>query len=78
MGKIIGAKEWENKSNVLDDAGDYFDLSTLFLQIGLVLGAIALVLKMPGLKKVFLFAMIILGIIGIYYGYTAYMIAVTV
>jgi hypothetical protein len=78
MGEIIGAKEMENKANVLGSSGDVFDLSTLFLQISLVVGAIALVLQIPKMKKVFMILMIVLGCIGTYYGITAYMIAMSV
>ena len=78
LGEIIGAKELENKANVLGSSGDVFDLSTLFLQIGLVLGAIALVLQIPRMKLIFIFLMIALCLIGAYFGINAYMIAMSV
>ncbi|NVO03132.1 MAG: DUF4337 domain-containing protein [Bacteroidetes bacterium] len=77
LGEIIGAKEWENKANILGSSGDVFDLSTLFLQISLVVGAISLVLQMAKMKKVFMILMIVLGSIGTYYGITAYLLAMS-
>ncbi len=75
LGVVVGAKEWENKANALDNAGDYFDFSTLFLQICLVMGAIGLVIQNNKSKNIFLFAMIFLGGMGIFFGIKAYLLA---
>lgn len=48
----------------LGGAGDTFDLSTLFLQICLVLGAISLVVQGAGARRSFFLGMIILGLVG--------------
>lgn len=64
MGVVIGAKEYEEKIEVLAKAGDQFDLSNLFFQLCLVMGAISLVIKKPGLQKIFFYVMLSLGIIG--------------
>jgi hypothetical protein len=41
-GKVVGTKVWES---TLGAAGDQFDMSTLWLQLSLVLGAVSLVLQ---------------------------------
>lgn len=64
MGLVVGAKEWEDKAKKLYDIGDVFNLSILFLQITIVLGAIILILKIIKLKVVGLVIMIALGLIG--------------
>jgi hypothetical protein len=65
MGQVKGAKEWEAEVAKLSDAGDRFDLATLFLQMSLVLGAVSLVLSVPRLKWVFYFSMVISGVAGL-------------
>lgn len=73
-GQIIGAHEWEAKLAVLGEAGDVFDLSTLFLQLSMVLGAIGLVLDLDKLKWAFYAATVLSGAVGSYYGYQAFQI----
>jgi hypothetical protein len=75
MGVIIGADEWQEKSEKLAGACDTFELALLFMQVCMVIGAISLVIKQDGLKKTFLIIMIVLGIIGIIYGVHAFMLA---
>ncbi|MDZ4756580.1 MAG: DUF4337 domain-containing protein [Bacteroidota bacterium] len=74
-GEIIGAEEWTEKADKLGSAGDIFDLSGLFLQICLVLGAVALVMKNRKLKWAFFLMMLLLGTIGLIYGWNAYQVA---
>jgi hypothetical protein len=74
-GVIIGAKEWEAQLKVLGEAGDAFDFSALFLQLSLVMGTIALVLKRPGLRWTFYAAMVLLGGAGCWYAVAAFGIA---
>lgn len=64
LGQVIGAQEYEKKIEILGQAGDQFDLSNLFFQICLVMGAISLVVKKPNLRTTFFFVMIGLGVIG--------------
>lgn len=64
LGQVIGAKEYEEKIEILGRAGDQFDLSNLFFQLCLVMGAISLVIKKPGLQKTFFYVMVCLGLIG--------------
>jgi hypothetical protein len=74
-GKIVGAKEWEAQLSVLGEAGDAFDLSALYLQLSLVMGTIALVLKRPGLRWTFYASMVLLGAAGCWYATAAFGIA---
>ena len=64
MGKVLGVKDWEVTHSKLGNAGDYFDMGTLFLQLCLVMGAICLISSSNTSKKRFFFTMIALGIIG--------------
>ncbi|MCU0415936.1 MAG: DUF4337 domain-containing protein [Cytophagaceae bacterium] len=78
LGNIIGAKEWENTAEVLGKAGDYFDLSTLFLQICIVFGAISLVIQKLSTRKIFMYLMILIGIIGSVFTILAYQTAYSI
>ena len=71
-GPVVGAKEWEARLVVLGNAGDVFDLSTLYLQLCLVLGAVGLVLQQPRLRWAFYAAMVLTGGIGSFYAVKAY------
>lgn len=64
LGQVIGAKEWENEVNLRGEAGDRFDLASLFFQICLVLGAISLVIKKENLQKLFFGLMIGCGLVA--------------
>lgn len=72
LGKVKGANEWKAEAFMLGDAGDVFDRATLFLQMCLVLGAIALLIGSDKLKVIFFSATIIIGAIGTYYTIVAY------
>jgi hypothetical protein len=77
LGNITGANEWGAVADKLGDAGDWFDLSTLFLQLCLVLGAISLVVRQMNMKYSFYAAFVILGVIGTGYGIKAFMVAMS-
>jgi hypothetical protein len=64
LGKIVGAQEWEAQVNALDSAGNFFDITALFLQISLVLGAISLIFHQQGPKRLFFLGMNALGATG--------------
>ncbi|MCK5917546.1 MAG: DUF4337 domain-containing protein [Cocleimonas sp.] len=64
LGKIIGAKGWDKKAAQLNEQGDYHDISTLLLQISLVICAIILVLHTDKIKKTLFSIMLIFGGIG--------------
>jgi hypothetical protein len=77
-GKIVGTKGWEATLATLGASGDKFDMSTLWLQLSLVLGAVSLVLQAQRLKNIFYGAMVIGGVLGSVYGVLAFQIAMTV
>jgi hypothetical protein len=66
MGEIIGVKEWEIKSAKLETAISKFDLSQLFFQICLVIGATCIVIyDNPRLQNLLLKIMIFFGVVGV-------------
>lgn len=75
LGKVIGATEWKAEAEKLGEAGDKFDLASLFLQISIVFGAISLVLQKTSIRKKFLYLMIGMGIAGTYFMIHAYSLA---
>lgn len=75
MGKVIGAKEWEILAEKYDKAGNHFNISIMFMQICLVLGAIGFITKGRRNKLIFEFLMIAFGLIGIIYGLDALRLA---
>jgi len=64
LGQVIGAQEWEDEINTLNEAGGKMDLAGLFLEIMLVLGAISLVMQRPRGKWIFLTISILVGLVG--------------
>lgn len=78
FGAIVGAQEWEAKLNTLGQSGDLFDLAVLFLQLSLVVGAIALVVQQDRLKWIFLSVMVFQGFLGSFYAIRAFLLASTV
>ncbi len=75
FGKVVGAKEVETKLTRLADAGDRFDLATLFLQLSIVMGAIGIVMKRDRVKSVFVSIMSVLGVLGVVTTLLAFRIA---
>ncbi|MGE0526988.1 MAG: DUF4337 domain-containing protein [Bdellovibrionales bacterium] len=69
-GQVIGALEWGETSEQLARAGDQLDISALFLQLCLVMGAVSLVLQSRGSQRFFYALMVALGAIGT--GFTIY------
>lgn len=76
LGKVIGALEYQEKIEILGEAGDQFDLSSLFFQMCLVMGAISLVIKKEKLQNVFFYAMVTLGATGTGFAIAALRIAI--
>ncbi|MBN8219257.1 MAG: DUF4337 family protein [Spirochaetes bacterium] len=72
---VVAAKTLEHKAEVLGNAGDRFDLGTLFLQLSLVLGAISLVIGKEKFKFGFFFAMVAMGLVGLGFSLAAYSMA---
>ncbi|MEZ4239017.1 MAG: DUF4337 domain-containing protein [Myxococcota bacterium] len=77
-GQIIGANVWKETGEVLDAAGNRFDLGTLFLQLCLVLGAVSLVLDDMRLKTRFFQGMVACGIGGTIFTVWALMTAFSI
>ena len=73
LGKIKGANEWKSEAEKLGSAGDVFDRATLFLQMCLVFGAIALIVNAKNLRWIFFLMMTGLGAIGAFYTVMAYL-----
>ena len=78
LGKVIGAKEWEEKADALRVVGDTYDMGTLFLQIAMVIGAIGLVMHQLRLKWITFYIMIFLGVIGSYYSINGFIKALAI
>lgn len=74
FGKIVGAKEIEAKLESLGKAGDKFDMASLFYQISLVVGAIALILKTEKVQAFFFWGMVTLGTFGAVFSIWAFRI----
>lgn len=64
LGKIVGANRWSKRLAQLEEAGDRFDLGSLFLQLTLVLGAVSLVAEDIRLKNRYYLGMVLIGLVG--------------
>jgi hypothetical protein len=64
MGQIIGAEEWEAKTETFGHIGDLYDNASLFLQLCIVMGGVALVIHRPQTKWIFFSLMLLLGSLG--------------
>ena len=73
LGKIVGALEWESIADALEGVGDRFDVATFFLQISLVMGAVALLVDAESQKRLFRAVMVGLGLIGSVFSLLAYL-----
>lgn len=72
LGHVIGAKEWDQESEDYGNVTAVFDLSNLFLQICLVVGAISLIVRTEGSRKSFFRGAVTLGLIGTVIGIKAF------
>ncbi|MEQ8303066.1 MAG: DUF4337 family protein [Cyclobacteriaceae bacterium] len=72
LGKIKGLRNWEYEVEMLDLAGDKFDLASLLLELSLVMGAMGFIVRFPRAKNLFRWLMIGFGAIGIGFGLTGY------
>jgi hypothetical protein len=76
LGVITGVKEWEKMAAKLDEATNKFDISMLFFQISLVLGAVCIIIyDNPKLQKMFIYSMIVSGMAGIVFAIYGYMLS---
>ena len=74
-GQVFGTKPWQQKLSILGEAGDSFDLATLWLQIALVFGAISLIINSNKLKKAFYYALVAGALLGTGFGVQGFRIA---
>lgn len=72
LGKIRGLKNWEHEVEILDLAGDKFDLASLLLELSLVMGAMGFIVSLPKAKNLFRWLMIAFGFGGIFFGLIGY------
>lgn len=75
LGNITGVSEWEKKVDMLGVAGDAFDLSSLFVELSLVIGAMGIISKSKKVKTLFMYLMIFFGSFGTIFGTYAYYLA---
>ncbi len=75
LGQVVGAKEFEERQARLGQAGDRFDVGTLFLQVCLVFGAIGLIVKRHAMRRTFFIAMLALGTLGACFSALGYRLA---
>jgi hypothetical protein len=75
MGKVIGANEWGAKYLELSDAGNTFDLATLLLQLGIVLGAMSLAISLPVVRKTLYSGLVLFGVAGTIVSIVAFQVA---
>ncbi len=72
LGQVPGAKQFDRVARELGKVGDVFDQGTLFLQMCLVMGAIGIISRQEGMKRVFFAFLLVLGLLGSYYTWIAY------
>ncbi|GMU56617.1 MAG: hypothetical protein AMXMBFR33_57630 [Candidatus Xenobia bacterium] len=72
LGQVPGAKEFDRVARELGKVGDVFDQGTLYLQMCLVMGAIGIISRQEGMKRVFFAFLLVLGLLGSYYTWIAY------
>lgn len=78
LGKVVGAKQIEDRLAVLGAAGERFDLANLFLQLSLVLGAIGILMRQQRAKVAFFALMTTSGVTGVVWSALAFVRATMV
>ncbi len=78
LGKIKGLQNWEYEIEALDLAGDKFDLSALFLELGLVMGAMGIIVRFTQAKNLFRWLMMAFGVLGMGFGILGYYYALSI
>ncbi len=74
LGKVIGAKEWEQKIEYYNNKGDNMALTSMLIQISIVMGGLGLILQEKKLKLSFFYIMIVLGGFGTLFGIYSFLI----
>ena len=77
-GRVEGAKEQNRRLSLITRAVDRFDLAQVFMQVGLVLGAISLLFKSPTRKWRFFYLMCLLGSVGMVFSAWGWAVALGV
>lgn len=75
LGLVKGAREWDARIAALEGTRASFDQASLFLQTGLVVGAISLVLQGPRARLAFVAGMMVLGATGTGFAVKAFLSA---
>ena len=76
LGKVVGVKEWEVTAARLNRAESQFDVSTLFFQVCLVLGAVCVIIyDNPRMQKAFVAGMIGCGAVGVAFAAYGYLLS---
>ncbi|MDI1352254.1 MAG: DUF4337 family protein [bacterium] len=75
FGQIVGAKELDATTQLYSNSSDYFTYATVYIQLALVLGALALIISECIPRHLFFMVMVGLGLYGSYlalHGYILY------
>lgn len=64
LGLITGAKEYDQSLAVLDEAGNFFDLASMLMQLSLVTGSVGIILATGAMKWTFFRVTVLLGLLG--------------
>jgi hypothetical protein len=65
LGKLVGAKEYEQQIDRLAGAGDYFDIASMLFQLCLVTGAVGIVVAHASMKWAFFQMTVCIGLTGV-------------
>ena len=75
LGKITGINQWESTTIKYDQAINRFDISILFFQVGIILGAVCIITYgHTNIQKALLICMFLFGILGICIALNGYML----
>jgi hypothetical protein len=76
LGRIVGVKEWEKEAARLSHAESQFDVSTLFFQVCLVLGAVCVIIyDNPKMQRAFVYGMLTCGGLGVVFAIYGYVLS---
>jgi hypothetical protein len=74
MGQIIGAKEYDGMADSYGVSSDFFTYATVYIQLALVIGALALIVNAQTSRRIFFALMIGLGAYGTYLTLQGYLL----
>lgn len=64
LGQVVGAKEYDQSLLVLDEAGNFFDLASMLIQLSLVTGSVGIILHQGTIKWTFFQVTVLMGLLG--------------